>query len=95
MKGEKGVELPLGVFLQRFVRDLLQGAMKSLIKLTTVVDESEDDFVEGYEDFIFTCIKPVTLSIIEKDLSFVLSASNLTLFCHNFSIAKKFVSEWP
>ena len=100
MKGERtGVQLPLDVFLKCFKRDLMQGAFSSLIKLTraqTDLDsENDEDFVEGYEEFVQLCIKPLMLSTLEKDLSFVLSASNLTLFCHNYCTAKTFVAEFP
>jgi hypothetical protein len=102
MKGDReGIQLPLDVFLTCFKRDLLKGACSSLLKLTTPTqdqiktDEADcsdsddsEDYVEGYENLIELCVKPLMLTTLEKDLSFVLSASNLTLFSHNYCTAK-------
>ena len=80
---------------------MLEGALNNIMSLTCAEstlnnDESDDeDFVQGYSDFTELCIKPLLLLTIDSQLSFVLSASNLTLFSHNYNTAKMFVTEYP
>ena len=92
MKGEKDIELPLGTFLT-CCRSLFKGTLRNILVLVTC--KEEEDFVEGFDDFVASCVKPLLLSTLDSQLSFVVSASNLQLFAHNYNTAKLFVAEYP
>ena len=93
MKGEKDIELPLNTFLSACRQNLLKGTLRNILIL--VKCSTEEDYTQGFDDFIPSCIKPLLLATLDSQLSFVVSASNLQLFAHNYTTATRFVSEYP